>query len=94
MTDRVKKLWGEELMWIKNEELRKQVADTWELALEKSKLDAEDLFNIPFTLLAGSDMKVSFMSHKRAVVHISKDSGEKMNSFFKIISLAHLFLNN
>jgi putative nucleotidyltransferase with HDIG domain len=83
MTERVKKLWGEELAWIKDENLRKQVADTWELALSKSKLSADDLFVIPFTLLAGEDMKVSFMSHKRAVVHIAKLSGEKMNEFFK-----------
>ena len=83
MTDRVKKLWGEELMWIKNTELRQQVADTWELALEKSKLNAEDLNNIPFTLLAGPDLQVSFMDHKRAVVHIAKKSGEQMQDFFK-----------
>ena len=83
MTDRVKKLWGEELLWIKNDELRTQVANTWELALENSKLSADDLFNIPFTLLAGPDMKVSFMAHKQAVVHIAKASGEKMNNFFK-----------
>lgn len=83
MTDRVNKLWGEELSWIKNDELRTKVANTWELALENSKLSADDLFNIPFTLLAGPDMKVSFMSHKQAVVHIAKASGEKMNDFFK-----------
>lgn len=83
MTNRVKKLWGEELMWIKDTELRQQTADTWELALSKSKLDADDLFNIPFTLLVGPNMKVSFMAHKQAVVHIAKDAGEKMNAFFK-----------
>ena len=42
-----------------------------------------DLNKIPFTLLAGPDMKVSFMDHKRAVVHIAKLAGEKMNEFFK-----------
>ncbi len=83
MTDQVKKLWGEELLWIKNELLRQQVADTWELALEKSQLTADDLFKIPFTLLAGPDLKVSFMAHKRAVAHIAKESGIKMNDFFK-----------
>lgn len=82
MTERVKKLWGEELSWIKNADLREKVADTWELALSKSKLDADDLFKIPFTLLAGEDMKVSFMTHKRAVVHISRESGLKINDFF------------
>ncbi len=83
MTERVKKLWGEELMWIKNTELRQQVADTWELALKRSKLVADDLYNIPFTLLAGPDLKVSFMDHKQAVVHVAKASGEKMQKFFK-----------
>ncbi len=83
MTERVKQLWGEELMWIQNPELRKQVSDTWELALAKSVMTAEDLQKIPFTLLAGPDLKVSFMDHKRAVVHIAKASGEKMNDFFK-----------
>jgi len=82
MTERVKKLWGEELEWIENQELREQVAATWELALQKSKLDAMDLFNIPFTLLAGTDMQVSFMSHKRAVVHIARESGFKIIDFF------------
>ncbi|MBN2891945.1 MAG: HDIG domain-containing protein [Bacteroidales bacterium] len=83
MTERVKKIWGTELMWIENTELRQQVADTWELALAKSKLNADDLFVIPFTLLAGPDLKVSFMDHKQSVVHIAKASGEKMKDFFK-----------
>ncbi len=83
MTERVERLWGKELSWIKNNTLRKAVADTWELALEKSKLEADDLFVIPFTLLAGADMKVSFMTHKQAVVHIAKSSAEKINEFFK-----------
>ena len=83
MTQEVKQLWGEELSWIEDAELRSQVSKTWEIALERSKLNGEDLQTIPFTLLAGPDMKVSFMSHKRAVVHIAKDSGIKMNDFFK-----------
>ena len=83
MDEKVKMLWGEELEWIKDETLRQKVAKTWELALSKSKLEAEDLYKIPFTLLAGPDLKVSFMDHKRAVVHISKAAGEKMNAFFK-----------
>lgn len=83
MTQELKNLWGEELAWIEDEKLRNQVANTWELALEKSKLTGEDLQTIPFTLLAGPDLKVSFMTHKRAVVHIAKESGIKMNEFFK-----------
>ncbi len=81
MTKDVEKLWGEELAWIKDNDLRNKTAKTWELALEKSVLSADDLNKIPFTLLV-PDLKVSFMAHKRSVVHIAKDSGEQMNKFF------------
>lgn len=78
----VYQLWPE-LDWIQDEGLRQKTARTWELALEKSVLTPEDLRSIPFTLLCGPDLKVSFMDHKRAVVHIARDAGEKMNAFFK-----------
>lgn len=82
MTEEVIKLWPE-LMWIKNADLREKTAKTWELALERSVLKAEDLDKIPFTLLCGPDLKVTFMDHKRCVVHVAKEAGDKMNSFFK-----------
>ncbi|MCK9219892.1 MAG: HDIG domain-containing protein [Bacteroidales bacterium] len=82
MTDEVLKLWPE-LMWIEDPILREKVANTWELALERSVLTPDDLNTIPFTLLAGPDLKVSFMAHKRCVVHIALESGKKMNEFFK-----------
>lgn len=81
MTDRVKKLWPE-LEWISDPALREKTAATWELALEKSVLKPEDLDKIPFTLLCGPDMKVPFMAHKRCVVHVARECGEKMNKFF------------
>jgi putative nucleotidyltransferase with HDIG domain len=81
MKEEVKNLWPE-LLWIKDEELREKTAKTWEVALEKSVLTAEDLNKIPFTLLAGPNLKVSFMSHKRCVVHVAHDAGNKMNEFF------------
>lgn len=81
MTEAVKKLWPE-LEWINDSSLREKTAKTWVLALEKSVLKPEDLERIPFTLLCGPDLKVSFMTHKRCVVHIAKESGEKMNRFF------------
>ena len=81
MDTEVLKLWGEELAWIKNEDLRQKVHDTWKLALDRSVLSADDLNTIPFTLLV-PDLKVTFMAHKRAVVHIAKDAGEQMNKFF------------
>jgi hypothetical protein len=81
MNDVIKNLWPE-LDWIKDQSLREKTAKTWEIALERSVFKAEDLEQIPFTLLCGADMKVSFMEHKRCVVHIAKASGEKMNEFF------------
>lgn len=82
MTNEVKSLWGEELSWIKDETLRKQTTDVWELALERSVLTAEDLNKIPFTLLCGPDLKVTFMDHKRSVVHIARDAGNKINEMY------------
>ncbi len=76
------KLWPE-LDWIRDEDLREKTARAWELALERSVLNADDLNRIPFTLLCGPDLKVSFMAHKRCVVHVARESGEKMNEFFK-----------
>ena len=81
MDDQVKQLWPE-LDWISDMELREKVAKTWSLALERSELEAEDLEKIPFTLLV-PDLKVSFMAHKRAVVHIAREAGEKVREFFK-----------
>jgi putative nucleotidyltransferase with HDIG domain len=82
MTEEVKTLWPE-LMWIQDIDLREKTARTWEVALEKSVLTANDLQKIPFTLLAGPNLKVSFMAHKRCVVHVARDAGNKMNEFFR-----------
>ena len=76
----IEKLWPE-LEWIKDQNLKEKTAATWELALSKSVLNVNDLSRIPFTLLCGPDMKVSFMAHKRCVVHIAREAGESMNRF-------------
>jgi putative nucleotidyltransferase with HDIG domain len=81
MTEAIRKLWPE-LDWIADTGLRERTARTWERAFEKSVLKPEDLEKIPFTLLCGPDLKVSFMAHKRCVVHIAKQCGETMNRFF------------
>jgi putative nucleotidyltransferase with HDIG domain len=81
MNEIVRKLWPE-LDWIKDESLREKTAKTWVIALERSTLGPDDLETIPFTLLCGPDLKVSFMDHKRCVVHIARSCGEKMNEFF------------
>jgi len=75
------KLWPE-LEWIGNEDLRQKTAQVWKRSLEKSVLTPVDLNRIPFTLLCGPGLKVTFMQHKRAVVHIARESGHKMNEFF------------
>ncbi len=74
-------LWPE-LDWIHNDELREKTAKTWEIALERSVLTADDLNRIPFTLLCGPDLKVTFMDHKRSVVHIARDAAQKINDMY------------
>jgi putative nucleotidyltransferase with HDIG domain len=80
--EQAKQLWPE-LEWISDNSLRTQTTNTWALALQQSVLTPLDLNTIPFTLLCGPDLKVTFMGHKRAVVHIAKDCGDQMNKFFK-----------
>jgi len=81
MKKEVLELWPE-LDWIKDEGLREKTAKTWEIALERSVLKADDLNNIPFTLLCAPNLKVTFMDHKRSVVHIARDAGNKMNDMY------------
>lgn len=81
MNKEVYELWPE-LNWIENEDLRQKTAKTWELALERSVLKPSDLKVIPFTLLCGPDLKVTFMDHKSSVVHIVRDAGNKINEMY------------
>ncbi len=81
MNNEILALWPE-LEWIKNKDLREKTAKTWQLALERSVLTPDDLNRIPFTLLVGPDLKVTFMDHKRSVVHIARDAGQKINDMY------------
>ena len=72
MKSEVENLWPE-IHWIEDKGLKEKTAKVWELALERSVLTVQDLGRIPFTLLAGPNLKVSFMDHKRSVVHIDKN---------------------
>jgi len=76
----VDEMWPE-LDWIQDKPLREKVADVWICALEQSVLSPEDLNRIPFTLLA-PDCTVSFMAHKRSVVHIAYHSAKAMTEFY------------
>jgi len=80
MRDRLIRIWPE-IEWIEDTDLKEKVYQTWEYALEHSVLSPEDLEVIPFTLLI-EDCKVTFMEHKRAVVHIAVESARAMQGFF------------
>jgi hypothetical protein len=80
MREKLMRIWPE-IEWIENVALREKVYQTWEYALEQSVLEPEDLLEIPFTLLV-KDCKVTFMQHKRAVVHIAVQSARAMQKFF------------
>lgn len=80
MQEDVDRLWPE-LEWIADPELRAKVRLTWERALERSPLAARDLEEIPFTLLIPG-CRVSFMAHKRCVVHVARRGAEAMRDFF------------
>ena len=79
MRDAVRKLWPE-LEWIADAGLREQVTGAWVKAFALSPLTPADLEEIPFTLLV-PDCPVTFMQHKRCVVHIARRSAEAMAEF-------------
>ncbi len=79
MRDAVRELWPE-LEWIKDDDLREKVTLTWVKALQLSPLTPADLRQIPFTLLV-PNCTVTFMEHKRCVVHIARRAAEAMNEF-------------
>jgi putative nucleotidyltransferase with HDIG domain len=79
MREAVERLWPE-IDWIQNPTLREQVTQTWIKALERSPLKPDDLNQIPFTLLV-PNCPITFMEHKRCVVHIARDSARAMCDF-------------
>jgi putative nucleotidyltransferase with HDIG domain len=79
MREAVERLWPE-IDWIQNPTLREQVTQSWIKALERSPLKPDDLNQIPFTLLV-PNCPITFMEHKRCVVHIARDSARAMRDF-------------
>ncbi len=79
MREIVQQLWPE-IAWIDNLELRERVTQVWIKALERSPLQPEDLNQIPFTLLV-PNCPITFMEHKRCVVHIARASANAMREF-------------
>ncbi|SRR5579871_22536 len=78
-TETVRQLWPE-IEWIADPQLREQVARTWALALKRGTIRANDLRQIPFTLLV-PNCPITFMEHKRCVVHIARASALLMQEF-------------
>ena len=81
MNDAIRKLWPE-LEWIKDPDLREKTGQVWEYALERSVLTVEDLHRIPFTLL--SEKAVTFMAHKRSVVHVCRECARVMEEIYGV----------
>ena len=79
MREAVARLWPE-IQWIENSSLRERVTQTWVKALERSPLKPDDLDRIPFTLLV-PNCPITFMEHKRCVVHIARGSAKAMQDF-------------
>ncbi len=75
----VRQLWPE-IDWIQDLQLRERVTATWALALKRSALKPDDLNRIPFTLLV-ANCPITFMEHKRCVVHIARSSALAMQEF-------------
>ena len=80
LRDEVLRIWPE-FEWIEDADLRESVTRCWERAFELSPLEPKDLETIPFTLKV-PDCPVSFMAHKRLVVHVAKESALKVERFF------------
>ena len=80
MRKELKRIWPE-IEWIQDTDLKEKVYQTWEFALEQSVLSPSDLERIPFTLLI-EGCQVTFMEHKRAVVHIAVNGAKAMQEFF------------
>ncbi len=79
MREIIKQLWPE-IDWIEDLQLREQVTQVWIKALERSPLQPDDLNRIPFTLLV-PNCPITFMEHKRCVVHIARASAQAMQEF-------------
>ena len=80
LRNEVERIWPE-LGWIEDDELRERTTQCWVLAFERSPLEPADLEQIPFTLKV-PDCPVSFLAHKRLVVHVARQSGLSIRELF------------
>jgi hypothetical protein len=76
----VREIWPE-LEWIRDAGLKEKTLETWCEGFRRSPLEPADLHEIPFTLLIPG-CTVSFIAHKRAVVHVAVESARAMERLF------------
>ena len=79
MRKELQEIWPE-IEWIEDAVLREKVYATWEYALEQSVLTAQDLQEIPFTLLI-PDCPVNIIDHTRGVTQVAIESAKKLKQF-------------
>jgi len=70
-----------ELEWIEDKSLRENVVEVWCDAMEKGGWSAEDLDNMPFTLLL-DPCPASFLTHTRSVTTIAYNAGKTLVKFY------------
>ncbi|MGK9367307.1 HD domain-containing protein [Melioribacter sp. Ez-97] len=78
--DEIILLWPE-VNLIKDLSLKEKVIECWKYALENSELTAQDLHEIPFSLLI-KDCNISFINHKRTCVQLAVDIAGRMKENF------------
>lgn len=76
----VRRLWPE-LEWIEDPDLKALTHRTWCEAFRRSSLQPTDLEQIPYTLLVPG-CTITFIAHKRSVVHVAVESAKVMRKFF------------
>ncbi|MGE5364907.1 MAG: HD domain-containing protein [Bacteroidota bacterium] len=80
-SEKILEIWPE-IEWIEDADLKAKVIQCWQYAIDNSVLSADDLQNIPFSLLL-KDCNISFMNHKRTCVHLAVDMAKIMKRNFK-----------
>lgn len=70
-----------EIQWIQDQELQDKVVDTYNNALVMGNWKADDMADIPFTLLI-PNCPYSYLEHVRGVTRIAKASMEEFNAVY------------
>jgi putative nucleotidyltransferase with HDIG domain len=72
-----------EIDWIKDEKLRRLVADCWAAAADRGGWTEADLRAMPFTLLIEAESP-DIVTHTRAVTAIARQAGKVMSEYISL----------